>query len=126
MGPGRLHRHDGFTEPVPDGRVSVETAIHEVAQKLAAVRDTHGGDTILHYDGGGQGNHLGGAYSSATRRALGSVYRSNALAQEKTGEMWVNGRMRGTMVRGEFEHAVVVDERTGKRIDVRKLRVSMR
>ncbi len=84
-----------------------DTAIREVAEKLGAVRDTYGGDTIFYYGGGGQGNHLGGAYSSATLRALGSVYRSNALAQEKTGEMWVNGRMLGTMVRGEFERTEV-------------------
>ena len=30
-----------------------------------------------------------GAYATATRRALGSRYRSSALAQEKTGEFWV-------------------------------------
>ena len=28
-------------------------------------------------------------------RAYGGVYRSNALAQEKTGEFWVEGRMFG-------------------------------
>ena len=60
------------------------------------MRDTHGGETILYYGGGGQGNHLGGAYSGATLRAFGARYRSNALAQEKTGEFWVNGRMLGT------------------------------
>jgi hypothetical protein len=30
--------------------------------------------------------HSPSLYSSATRRALGAVHRSNALAQEKTGE----------------------------------------
>jgi anaerobic selenocysteine-containing dehydrogenase len=81
-----------------------DTAIREVAQRLGAVRDQHGGETIFYYGGGGQGNHLPGAYSTATRRALGSRYRSNALAQEKTGEFWVNGRMMGSAVRGDFEH----------------------
>ena len=37
----------------------------------------------------------------------GSRFRSNALAQEKTGEFWVNGQMLGTHVRGDFEHAEV-------------------
>ena len=31
------------------------------------VRDAHGGATIFYYGGGGQGNHLGGAYARATR-----------------------------------------------------------
>ena len=46
-------------------------------------------------------------YSGATLRALGARYRSNALAQEKTGEFWVNARMLGTNVRGDMEHAEV-------------------
>ncbi|MCC6158161.1 MAG: molybdopterin-dependent oxidoreductase [Deltaproteobacteria bacterium] len=71
------------------------TAIREVASKLAAIRDAHGGETIFHYGGGGQGNHLGGAYGRATRAALGSRYTSNALAQEKTGEFWVDGQLFG-------------------------------
>ena len=83
------------------------TAIAEVAARLAAVRDTHGGETILYYGGGGQGNHLGGFYSTATLRAFGAKYRSSAIAQEKTGEAWVNGLMFGTPVRGDFEHCEV-------------------
>jgi len=95
-------RADGAFE-----EIDWDTAIQEVATRLVAVRDEFGGDTIFYYGGGGQGNHLGGAYSSATLRALGSVYRSNALAQEKTGEFWVNGLMVGAMVRADFEHAEV-------------------
>lgn len=95
-------RADGTFEPV-----SWETAIAEVADRLAAIRDRHGGDKILFYGGGGQGNHLGGAYGDATLKALGVRYRSNALAQEKTGEFWVNGKMLGAGVYGDFEHAEV-------------------
>src|SRR5207249_434084 len=84
-----------------------DTAIAEVAARLAAVRDTYGGETILYYGGGGQGNHLGGFYSTATLRAFGAKYRSSAIAQEKTGEVWVNGLMFGTPVRGDFEHCEV-------------------
>ena len=83
------------------------TAIEEVAARLAAVRDTHGGEKIMYYGGGGQGNHLGGAYSSATRRALGMRYQSNALAQEKTGEFWVERQMFGGRPEPDFEHAEV-------------------
>jgi hypothetical protein len=48
-----------------------------------------GSDSIVYYGGGGQGNHLRSAYSTAIRRVLGSRYRWSALAQEKTGEFWV-------------------------------------
>ena len=95
-------RADGTFE-----EIDWDTAIAEVAARLGGVRDTHGGETILYYGGGGQGNHLGGAYSGATLRAFGARYRSSALAQEKTGEFWVNGQMLGTMVRADFEHAEV-------------------
>jgi len=94
----------------PDGtfeEIDWDTALAEVAEKLAAVRDTHGGESIFYYGGGGQGNHLGGAYAAATRAALGSRFRSNALAQEKTGEFWVNAQVLGTHVRGEFAAAEV-------------------
>jgi anaerobic selenocysteine-containing dehydrogenase len=95
-------RADGSYEPV-----DWDTAIAEVAAGFARVRDTYGGETIFYYGGGGQGNHLNGAYASATRAALGSRYRSNALAQEKTGEFWVNGKVLGAYTRGDIEHAEV-------------------
>jgi anaerobic selenocysteine-containing dehydrogenase len=84
-----------------------DTAIREVAARLASVRDRFGGDSIFYYGGGGQGNHLPGAYSTALRRILGSRYRSNALAQEKTGEFWVSDRMMGAPTRADFEHCDV-------------------
>jgi anaerobic selenocysteine-containing dehydrogenase len=94
----------------PDGtfeQIDWDTAIREVAERFNAVRDTYGGESILYYGGGGQGNHLGGSYSGATLRAFGSKYRSNALAQEKTGEFWVNGRMIGGIVRADFAECEV-------------------
>jgi len=95
-------RADGTFE-----EIDWDTAISEVAARLASVRDTYGGEKIFYYGGGGQGNHLPGAYATATRRALGSRYRSNALAQEKTGEFWVSDRMLGAYTRGDFEHCEV-------------------
>ncbi|MDJ0769683.1 MAG: molybdopterin-dependent oxidoreductase [Ilumatobacter sp.] len=95
---------------LPDGsyvEVDWDTAIREVADGFRGVVDRHGGDKILYYGGGGQGNHLGGAYGAATRRALGITRRSNALAQEKTGEAWVEGRMFGTHTHGHFADAEV-------------------
>ncbi len=95
-------REDGSFE-----RVDWDTAITEISARLAAIRDEHGGEKIMYYGGGGQGNHLGGAYSSATRRALGMRYQSNALAQEKTGEFWVERKMFGGRPEPDFEHAEV-------------------
>ena len=81
-------RPDGTFEPI-----DWDTAIREVAAKLTAIRDAHGG-----------------ANSGATRRALGSIYTSNALAQEKTGEFWVDGQLFGRPrchTTGDFERAEV-------------------
>jgi anaerobic selenocysteine-containing dehydrogenase len=94
----------------PDGsyeEIDWDTAIAEIAAGFKRIADTYGGDKIFYYGGGGQGNHLGGAYSGAFLKALGSHYRSNALAQEKTGEAWVDAQLYGGHTRGEFEHAEV-------------------
>jgi len=104
---------DRLTKPLrrkADGsfeEIDWDTAIREVAARFVEIRDKFGGESIFYYGGGGQGNHLGGAYSTATRRALGSVYSSNALAQEKTGEFWVDGQLYGGHTSPDFEHAEV-------------------
>jgi anaerobic selenocysteine-containing dehydrogenase len=87
-----------------------DTAIAEIAERFTTIRDTYGGDKIFYYGGGGQGNHLGGAYAGATRAAMGSVFSSNALAQEKTGEFWVDGQLYGRPrchTTGDFANAEV-------------------
>ncbi len=106
-GPDRIdsplrRRADGSHE-----RIDWDTAIREIAARLGAIRDQHGGESILFYGGGSQGNHLGATYAESTLKALGVRYRSNALAQEKTGEAWVQGRMMGCGIHGDFEHAEV-------------------
>ena len=59
---------DRITSPLrrkPDGSFEVidwDTATREIMERFAAIRDTHGGDKIFYYGGGGQGNHLPGAY----------------------------------------------------------------
>ncbi len=95
-------RADGSFE-----EITWDVAVAEVAARFAAVRDAHGGETIFYYGGGGQGNHLGGAYGAALMRALGARYRSSALAQEKMGEWFVDSRLYGGHTRGDFEHAEV-------------------
>ena len=98
-------RADGVFEPI-----DWDTAIAEVAERLAAIRDEHGGASIFYYGGGGQGNHMGGGFGASTRAAVGSVYSANALSQEKTGECWVDGRLFGANrchTTGDYEHAEV-------------------
>ena len=109
-GPHRLtsplrRRSDGTFE-----EIDWDTAIAEVAAKFNDVIAEHGGDKILFYGGGGQGNHLGGGYGGSTRAALGIKYTSNALAQEKTGEFWVDGQLFGRSrchTTGDYERAEV-------------------
>ncbi len=96
---------DGTFEPV-----SWDVAIAGVAAGLAKVRDDHGGASIFYYGGGGQGNHLGGGFGKSLQAALGVRYTSNALAQEKTGEFWVDGQLFGRPkchTTGDYERAEV-------------------
>ncbi|GLW10209.1 putative oxidoreductase [Microtetraspora sp. NBRC 13810] len=106
-------RSGRITRPLrrrPDGtfeEIDWDTAIREVADGLRRVERAYGGETIFYYGGGGQGNHLGGAYAPSTLAAFGARYRSSALAQEKTGEFWVNARMLGAYNRADVEHCEV-------------------
>lgn len=72
-----------------------ETALTEIAQCLNQLRKQYGGQAFAFYGGGGQGNHLGGAYSVSLMRAMGSNNYYSALSQEKTGDFWVNGFLFG-------------------------------
>jgi len=73
-----------------------DVAIAEIAERVRAIVDRHGGKSLALYGGGGQGNHAGGAYANAFLRALGSRNVFNAPSQEKTGNFWVNGHMFGS------------------------------
>src|SRR5687768_8781172 len=44
---------NGALEPV-----SWDTAIAEIAQRIVAIRDAHGAQSLAFYGGAGQGNHL--------------------------------------------------------------------
>ncbi len=70
----------------PDGsfeRIDWDTAIAEIAAKLGAIRDTHGGHTIGLAGIGGQANHMDGAFGLSWLNAIGSKRWYNAFAQEK-------------------------------------------
>ncbi|QRN97622.1 molybdopterin-dependent oxidoreductase [Archangium violaceum] len=95
----------------PDGsfvRVGWDEALADIARRLIAIRDRHGGRSFAFYGGGGQGNHLGGAYGRQLTKAMGSRFTYSALAQEKTGDFWVNGRLFGDQrchLTEDVEHA---------------------
>lgn len=92
---------DRLTHPLKrqaDGsfvRVTWDQALQDIAQQLNAIRDTYGGDAFAFVGGGGQGNHLGGAYGRQLLPAMKSRFAYSSLAQEKTGDFWVNGRLFG-------------------------------
>ncbi|MBK8971126.1 MAG: molybdopterin-dependent oxidoreductase [Hahellaceae bacterium] len=81
---------DGTFSPI-----SWDQALTEIAKQLKSIRAQHGGDAFAFVGGGGQGNHLGGAYGQQLRHAMGSRFAYSALAQEKTQDFWVNGRLFG-------------------------------
>jgi len=100
--PYYAHHKDRLTSPLrrrADGgfdEIPWDTAIAEIAERVSQIHAAYGGTSFALYGGGGQGNHAGGAYATAVLRALGSRNTFNALAQEKTGDFWVNGRMFGS------------------------------
>ena len=96
----------------PDGSfapISWDEALTEIAARLLAIRTAHGGDAFAFVGGGGQGNHLGGAYSRQLLAAMKSRYAYNALGQEKTGDFWVNGRLFGSQTCHTTEDAEHAD-----------------
>ena len=106
-----------------------DTAIAEVAGGFSKIKREFGGDKIMYYGGGGQGNHLGGAYSGSVRQALGMKYQSNALAQEKTGKAWTAQRVLGGGWHGDFENcdvAVIVGKNPWQSNGMQRARVVMR
>ena len=72
-------RGDGSFE-----RVSWATAIAEIAAKIRRICAERGGNAIGLIGGGGQGNHLGGAYGLSLTAALGSRRWYSSYAQEKS------------------------------------------
>lgn len=94
---------DGSFQEIP-----WDQAIQEIADQLVKIRDAHGGTAFASVGGGGQGNHLGAAYGRQLLYAMKSFYAYNSLAQEKTGDFWVNGRLFGSQAchtTEDVEHA---------------------
>lgn len=95
----------------PDGsfiQISWDVALKEIADKLTQIKQKHTGNAFAFVGGGGQGNHWGGMYSKQLLSAMGSRFIYPALAQEKTGDIWVNGRLFGNQqchTTEDVEHA---------------------
>ena len=81
---------DGTFEPI-----DWHTAVTEIAAKIKSIKEEHSATAFAYYGGGGQGNHLPGLHGAALRSAIGTPYYYSSLAQEKTGDFWVNGRLFG-------------------------------
>ncbi|EPG37965.1 molybdopterin-dependent oxidoreductase [Acinetobacter colistiniresistens] len=105
---------DRLTSPLKrqaDGsfkEIGWEHAIQEIAEQLVQIRNSYGGTAFASVGGGGQGNHLGAAYGRQLLYAMKSFYSYNSLAQEKTGDFWVNGRLFGSQAchtTEDVEHA---------------------
>lgn len=75
--------------------ISWDTAIQEIADKLVHVRDTYGGTSIAYAGGGGQGNHMAQMYAATFRKVCQTPYIYSSIAQEKTGNFWVHGKLFG-------------------------------
>jgi anaerobic selenocysteine-containing dehydrogenase len=87
-----------------------DTAIQEIADRLLEIRETYGGGAFISC-GGGQANHLTQIYGSAINVAMESPWNTNSLAQEKTGEFWIDGRLfghQGANTTHDIEKAEVV------------------
>jgi anaerobic selenocysteine-containing dehydrogenase len=105
------HRLDGPMRRRPDGTyepISWDDAFDGIAARLKDIHSRHGGEAIGFYGGGGQGNHLGGAHGRALMNALDARVYANALAQEKTGENWVDIQLYGNHTVGDFANSEVV------------------
>lgn len=75
--------------------ISWDTAIQEIADKLVHIRDTYGGTSIATAGGGGQGNHMAQMYAATFRKVCRTPYIYSSIAQEKTGNFWVHGKLFG-------------------------------
>ncbi len=88
--------------------ITWDEAISSIAGRLNKIKQQYGSHAVAYYGGGGQGNHLCQIYSSSLRAAIGTPYLYTALAQEKTGDFWVNGKLFGKQschITEDIEHS---------------------
>ncbi len=98
-----LKRVGGGFEKIP-----WEQATAEIAARLNEIVGTHGPRSLALMGGAGLGCHFGGAFARAVLRGMGSQYHYSALAQELTGQFFVQGEAYGTQRMAphpDYEHA---------------------
>ena len=90
-------------------RISWETAIAEIADRLGAIRERHSPRAIGLVGIGGQANHMDAAYGLTFLTGLGSKLWFNALAQEKTQhflmDQWMFDAPTSTFFHPDLENA---------------------
>ena len=103
----RLDHYQNGARPADDARCAAgrtarfepidwDTAIAEVARALRRASATRtAASRSSTTAAAGRGTTSAAPTARRPARALGSVYTSNALAQEKTGEFWVDGQLFG-------------------------------
>ena len=92
-------------------KIPWEQAIAEIAVKLEEVVGTHGARSLALMGGAGLGCHFGAAFARGVLRGLGSQYHYSALAQELTGQFFVQGEAYGSQRMAphpDYEHADVL------------------
>jgi anaerobic selenocysteine-containing dehydrogenase len=92
-------------------KIPWEQAITEIAVKLKEIVGTHGAKSLALMGGAGLGCHFGGGFARGVLRGLGSQYHYSALAQELTGQFFVQGEAYGSQRMAphpDFEHADVL------------------
>ncbi len=76
-------------------RISWEQAISEIAEKLRAIKEKHGGKSFAYMGGGSVAGQMEVGLGLRLLNMLGSRYYYSSLAQEFSYVFWVDGRVVG-------------------------------
>jgi len=76
-------------------RISWDQAFAEIANRLREIIDKHGPRAFAYMGGGGQGCWFEGFLGVPFMHLMGSRYHYSAIAQEWSGDFWVQGRCVG-------------------------------
>lgn len=76
-------------------RISWEQALSEIAEKMLAIKEKHGGKAFAYMGGGALGGQMQVGIGLRLLSFLGSRYYYSSLAQEFSNSFWVDGRVTG-------------------------------
>ncbi|MBA2880250.1 anaerobic selenocysteine-containing dehydrogenase [Desulfosalsimonas propionicica] len=91
---------DRVTEPLKkvNGRfepVTWDQAIGEIAEKMQAISEKHGPQSLAYMGGSAQGGHMEATFGLTWLRAMGSQYYYSSAGQEFSDAWWLFGRILG-------------------------------